>query len=77
MDTYHRWMEVCIPVSFGGLPCVTIPAGFCRNKNVPGIVQQSLPIGIQLFGKKGHDYKLLRLADEYYHLSRQHTKLSV
>jgi hypothetical protein len=23
MDTYHRWMEVCVPVSFGGLPCTT------------------------------------------------------
>jgi len=33
MDTYHRWMEVCVPVSFGGLPCVTIPAGFGRGKN--------------------------------------------
>ncbi|MDG1131027.1 MAG: amidase, partial [Paracoccaceae bacterium] len=28
MDTYHRWMEVVIPVSLIGLPAVCVPAGF-------------------------------------------------
>ncbi len=65
MDTYHRWMEVCVPVSLGGLPCVTIPAGF--GKNPASTALPPLPIGLQLFGKKGDDGKLLRLADEYYH----------
>ena len=64
MDTYHRWMEVCVPVSFGGLPCVTIPAGF--GKNPQSTALPPLPIGIQLFGQKGDDGKLLRLADDHY-----------
>jgi amidase len=53
MDTYHRWMEVCVPVSFGGLPCSTVPAGFGDN---------GLPIGVQLFARRGEDMKLFRLA---------------
>ena len=65
MDTYHQWMEVCVPVSFGGLPCVTIPAGFGMNHESAAL--PPLPIGIQLFGRKGDDGKLLRLADDYYH----------
>ena len=68
MNTYHRWMEVCVPVSFGGLPCVTIPAGFGKKQNHSDTPQlPPLPIGIQLFGRKGDDIKLLRLANEYYH----------
>jgi amidase len=61
MDTYHRWMEVAVPVSFGGLPCSTIPAGFGDN---------GLPMGVQLFGKRGDDTKLLRIAQAYH----KHTK---
>ena len=72
MDTYHRWMEVCVPVSFGGLPCVTIPAGF--GKNPKSTALPPLPIGIQLFGQKGDDGKLLRLADEYYQYHCQNAK---
>jgi amidase len=60
MDTYHRWMEVCVPVSFGGLPCSTVPAGFGKDR---------LPMGIQLFGKRGDDLKLLRLANVYHQLT--------
>mmetsp|Transcript_2609 Transcript_2609/g.6255 ORF Transcript_2609/g.6255 Transcript_2609/m.6255 type:complete len:598 (+) Transcript_2609:119-1912(+) len=72
METYHRWMEVCVPVSFGGLPCVTTPAGF--GKNHASTALPPLPIGIQLFGKKGDDGKLLRLANEYYHYRCHATK---
>ena len=28
MDTYHRWMEVVIPVSLIGLPALSVPVGF-------------------------------------------------
>ncbi len=56
MDTYHRWMEVMVPVTLLGLPCVTIPAG-----NGCG----GLPIGVQIFGPKGCDAKLLQLACWY------------
>jgi amidase len=57
MDSYHRWMEVVVPVSLAGLPCVTVPAGFGAN---------GLPIGIQLAGRRGEDAKLLRLAQAYH-----------
>jgi amidase len=57
MDTYHRWMEVVIPVSLAGLPCVTIPAGFGSD---------GLPIGIQLAAGRGKDAQLLRLAQAYH-----------
>lgn len=56
MDTYHRWMEVMVPVTLLGLPCVTIPAP---------ISTRSLPIGVQIFGPKGSDAKLLKLARWY------------
>ena len=57
MDTYHRWMEVVVPCSLGGFPCVTIPAGFG---------DQGLPMGIQLMGPRGSDAKLLSLAQAYH-----------
>ena len=28
MDTYHRWMEVVMYGSLGGLPIVNVPVGF-------------------------------------------------
>ena len=61
MDTYHRWMEVCIPVSFGGLPCTTVPAGVGPTTG--------LPMGLTLFGKRGDDLKLLQLANAYHKLT--------
>ena len=57
MDTYHRWMEVVVPVSLIGLPCVTVPAGFGAN---------GLPMGLQLFGPRGADGRLLRIAQGYH-----------
>eukprot|EP00980_Cylindrotheca_fusiformis_P021185 scaffold8136_cov127-Cylindrotheca_fusiformis.AAC.25 len=57
MDTYHRWMEVCVPVSFGGLPCTTVPVGFGDN---------GLPMGLQLFARHGDDLKLLQFS-VFYH----------
>ncbi|KAL3798315.1 hypothetical protein ACHAW5_011279 [Stephanodiscus triporus] len=59
MDTYHRWMQVCVPVTLGGLPCSTIPAGFGKN---------SLPMGIQLFARRGDDAKTLLLAQAYHRI---------
>ena len=44
MDTYHRWMEVVIPVSLVGLPALGIPAGFGTN---------GLPMGLQLLPPSG------------------------
>ncbi|WP_413874376.1 amidase [Albidovulum sp.] len=57
MDTYHRWMEVVVPVSLIGLPCVALPAGFSDT---------GLPTGLQLFGPTGADAAILALADAYH-----------
>jgi amidase len=57
MDSYHRWMEVVVPVSLAGLPCITVSAGFDSN---------GLPICIQLAARRGEDAKLLRLAQTYH-----------
>jgi amidase len=53
MDTYHRWMEVVVPVSLIGLPCVCLPAGFGPT---------GLPHGLQLLGPHQSDGALLQLA---------------
>ncbi|MEB8386178.1 amidase [Rhodobacteraceae bacterium KMM 6894] len=57
MDTYHRWMEVVVPASLIGLPCVSVPAGFGAN---------GLPMGLQLIGRRGSDRALLRVAEAYH-----------
>ena len=57
MDTYHRWMQVVLPVSLIGLPSLAVPAGFGEN---------GLPMGIQIFGKRGADAALLQLGAAYH-----------
>ena len=57
LDTYHRWMEVVIPVSLAGLPCLGLPAGFGPN---------GLPMGMQLFGATGADGNILSLGQAYH-----------
>jgi amidase len=57
MDTYHRWMEVVVPVSLAGLPCLALPAGFGAA---------GLPTGLQLFGPHGADRAILRLGQAYH-----------
>ncbi|MFM2355764.1 MAG: hypothetical protein RLZZ528_1500 [Pseudomonadota bacterium] len=57
LDTYHRWMEIVIPVSLAGAPAVALPAGFG---------DEGLPTGLQLFARPGSDSRLLRLAQAYH-----------
>ena len=57
MDTYHRWMQCVVPVSLLGLPCLAMPAGFGAA---------GLPMGIQLFGKRGSDAALLAMGQAYH-----------
>jgi amidase len=57
MDTYHRWMEVVIPVSLAGLPALACPAGFGP---------QGLPMGFQMFGPTGADAKILAMGQAYH-----------
>ena len=61
MDTYHRWMQVVVPVSLIGLPAINLPAGFCKNK---------LPFGIQLIGKQFSDNNLLNIAESWHNATR-------
>ncbi|PSL21818.1 amidase [Shimia abyssi] len=57
MDTYHRWMQVMVPVSLIGLPAISVPVGFS---------DQGLPMGMQLFARKGADVALLQVAEAYH-----------
>lgn len=51
MDTYHRWMEVVIPASLIGLPCLAVP------------IAGSRPMGLQFIGRYGGDETVLRLGE--------------
>lgn len=57
MDTYHRWMEVVVPVSLIGLPALCLPTGFGAN---------GLPAGLQLFGSAGADAAILAMGQAYH-----------
>lgn len=57
MDTYHRWMEATLYATFGGLPAISVPAGFHTNGK--------WPMGLQLIGKPQGDAELLDVAAAY------------
>ncbi|MDX1742492.1 MAG: amidase [Ruegeria sp.] len=57
MDTYHRWMQVVVPVSLIGLPCLSVPVGF-------GV--RGLPMGMQVFGPRGSDARILSIGAAYH-----------
>ena len=57
MDTYHRWMEVVVPVSLVGLPALSVPAGFGA---------EGLPMGMQIFGPRGADRRILQIGQAYH-----------
>ncbi|WP_171130031.1 MULTISPECIES: amidase [unclassified Ruegeria] len=57
MDTYHRWMQVVVPVSLIGLPCLSVPAG---------LGAAGLPMGVQLFGPRGSDARILSTGAAYH-----------
>ena len=56
MDTYHRWMEVVMYGSLGGLPIVNVPVGFDAKGR---------PMGMQVMGPYGADKKVLEFALAY------------
>lgn len=56
MDSYHRWMEVMIPVTMAAAAAVAVPAGFG-----PG----GLPMGLQITGPNHSELALLQLAHAY------------
>lgn len=57
MDTYHRWMEVVIPISLIGLPAISLPLGFGA---------QGLPMGMTLAGRVGADAEVLAMGQAYH-----------
>ena len=56
MDTYHRWMEVSIPITMSGCPALNVPAGFDAR---------GLPMGIQIVGPNHAEMACLQLAYAY------------
>lgn len=61
MDTYHRWMEVVVPVSLSGVPCISLPIGFGPA---------GLPMGMQVLTAKGRDSELLNWAQTYHEATK-------
>lgn len=57
MDTYHRWMEVVIPVSLLGLPSLSVPIGFEDG---------GLPMGMQIACAFGQDRKVLEIGEAWH-----------
>lgn len=56
MDTYHRWMEVVIPVTMSGCPAIGVPAGFS---------DRGLPMGMQIIGPNRAEHAVLQIAHAY------------
>jgi len=57
MDTYHRWMEVVVPVSLAGVPSLSVPVGFGP---------QGLPMGMQIAGPVGSDARVLGVGQAWH-----------
>ncbi len=57
MDTYHRWMEVVIPISLIGLPALSVPVGFGAS---------GLPMGLQIAGRVGADAAILGMGQAWH-----------
>jgi len=56
MDTYHRWMEVVIPVTMSGCPAISVPVGFDGR---------GLPMGMQIVAPNRGELSLLGIAGAY------------
>jgi amidase len=56
METYHRWMEVMIPVTMSGCPALSVPVGFNRF---------GLPMGLQIIARNDADQRCFQLARAY------------
>jgi amidase len=56
MDTYHRWMEVVIPVTMSGCPAISVPVG---------LNEAGLPMGMQIVGRNHGERAVLKIAHAY------------
>lgn len=68
MDTYHRWMEIVIPGSLGGLPIINVPVGFDANNR---------PMGMQVMGRYGNDRQVLEFGLAYEQITDHLTRRPV
>ena len=53
LETYIDWMKSCYYISVTGAPAMSVPAGFTAA---------GLPVGIQIVGPHGGEWKLLQMA---------------
>ncbi len=53
-EGWDRYTQFVLPVSFSGLPAISVPAGTAGG----------LPVGVQLVGRHRHEWRLLQLAEE-------------
>jgi amidase len=65
MDTYHRWMELMIPVTMASCPALSVPVGFSKG---------GLPMGLQIVGPNHGELACLQLAYAYDEATRWVTK---
>lgn len=56
MDSYHRWMEVVVPITMSGCPALNVPVGFSDS---------GLPMGMQIVGRNHQEFGCLQLAAAY------------
>jgi len=57
-QNWDRYTAFVLPVSFSGLPAISVPAG----------LHDGLPVGVQLIGRFRQEWALLQLAEELEHL---------
>jgi amidase len=56
MATYIDWMKSCYFISVAGNPAISVPCGF---------TPEGLPVGLQIVGRAGDDWGLVRLAHAF------------
>ncbi len=56
MGSYIDWMKSCYYVSVLGAPAVSVPCGLTAD---------GLPVGLQIVGREGDDWRVLQLAHAY------------
>jgi amidase len=56
MDTYHRWMQVVIPITMSGCPSLSVPVGF----GAAGV-----SMGMQIVGPSRAEHAVLQIAKAY------------
>jgi len=56
MSSYIDWMKSCYFISVAGYPAISVPAG---------LMADGLPVGLQIVGRDGDDWNVLRLAHAF------------